>query len=56
LKGSRDTMAGKYTEFHRLPDGTLRITLLPEAREEVEALVDDQSLDGDTRLAEVIEW
>lgn len=49
-------MSGKYTEFEQLPNGTLRITLLPEAREDVQDIASNQSLDADARLAEVIEW
>ncbi len=49
-------MAQKYTEFEQLPNGNLRITLLPAAREDVQEIVANQQLDADGKLAEVIEW
>lgn len=47
-------MAGKYTEFEKQAK-SLRIVLLPDAREDVQAIAEAE-LDADSKLAEVIEW
>ncbi len=47
-------MAGKYTEFEKHANG-VRIILLPEAREDVQAIA-AADLDADSKLGEVIEW
>ena len=47
-------MAGKYTEFDKHARG-VRIVLLPEAREDVQAIAEAE-LDADSKLGEVIEW
>ncbi len=49
-------MAGKYVEFDILQNGNLRITLLPEAREDVQEISASQELDADNKLAEVVHW
>lgn len=48
-------MAGKYVEFDTQTNGNLHITLLPEAREDVQEIA-SQQLTSDNKLAEVIEW
>ena len=48
-------MSGKYTEFDKQPDGTLRITLLADQRESVEDIA-AQEITADNKLAQVIEW
>ncbi len=47
-------MAGKYTEFEKQAGGVY-IVLLPEAREDVQAIAEAE-LDADSKLSEVIEW
>ena len=47
-------MSGKYTEFEKQARG-LRIILLPEAREDVQAIA-AADLDADSKLGEMIEW
>ena len=49
-------MAGKYVEFDTQLNGNLHITLLPEAREDVQEIASSQELTADNKLAEVIEW
>lgn len=49
-------MAGKYTEFDKQANGNLRITLLEEARDDVQEIAASQELDADNKLAQVIEW
>jgi hypothetical protein len=49
------TMAGKYTEFEKQPNGDLRITLLEEAQEDVQEIA-SKELDADSKLAQIIEW
>lgn len=49
-------MAGKYVEFDTQANGKLHITLLPEAREDVQEIAFSQELTADNKLAEVIEW
>ncbi len=48
-------MAGKYVDFDTT-NGNLHITLLPEAREDVQEIASSQQLTSDNKLAEVIEW
>jgi len=48
-------MSGKYTEFDKLPNGNLRITLLEDERESVEEIA-AQEITADNKLAQVIEW
>lgn len=49
-------MAGKYVEFDILTDGNLHITLLTEAREDVQEIPSSQTMDADNKLAEIIHW
>jgi len=49
-------MAGKYVELDKQVNGDLRITLLPEAREDVQEISSSQQLSADAKLAETIEW
>lgn len=49
-------MSGKYVEFNIQENGNLHITLLPEAREDVQEIASSQELTADNKLAEVIEW
>ncbi len=47
-------MAGKYVELDTQANGNLRITLLTEAREEVQEITSSQQT-ADAELTEVIE-
>ncbi len=48
-------MAGKYTEFEKLPNGNLRIVLLEDQRASVEEIAASE-ISADSKLAQVIEW
>src|SRR5579859_839485 len=48
-------MSGKYAEFDKQPNGTLRITLLEDERGSVEEIA-AQEITADSKLAQVIEW
>jgi len=49
-------MAGKYVEFDTQANGNLHITLLPEAREDVQEISSSQHLTSDNKLAEVVHF
>ena len=49
-------MAGKYVELDKQVNGDLRITLLPEAREDVQEIAASEQSSADAKLAEIIEW
>ena len=48
-------MSGKYTEFDIQPNGNLRITLLKEAREDVQE-IRTMNITADNKFAEAIEY
>ena len=48
-------MSGKYTEFDKLPNGNLRISLLEDQRDSVQEIA-AKEITADSKLAETIEW